>query len=78
MEEWTDKIFFPRIAENVSQEEKAAFKKKNEVSKFFGGIPQAGAAGEKTTLQCSMPKLEMLAPGATPAGARKEKKKEGC
>lgn len=79
LEEWTEKILFPRIAENASPEERAAFEKRKEVSKFFGGSPQTGAAAEKASPQLAMPKLDMpAAPGGTPAGAPKKKKKEGC
>lgn len=77
LEEWKDKILFPRVPENASPSEVAAFERTKLVSKFFGGAPQIGGASEAQAPKLSLPKLE--SPGgpqqkATPG----KKKKEGC
>lgn len=75
LEEWTDKILFPKISQNATQEQLAAFEKMKEVSKFFGGSPQTGGTAEEVSTKKSMPKLEMPAGTSTPKAG---KKKEGC
>jgi len=55
------------------------FARTREVSKFFGGTPQALAGDSASTSQVVMPRLAMPAPQAAGgAGAPKKKKKEGC
>jgi len=77
LEEWSDKILFPRLAQNATPEQKTEFDKIKEVSKFFGGSPQVGGTAEEVSSKKPMPKLEM--PSGTPAPtAGKKKKKEGC
>ncbi len=76
--EWKDRILFPSISESASPEEKSAFERRKEISKFFGGSPQAGRTGASSVPQVVMPKLEMPSASAAPAGAPKKKKKEGC
>ena len=76
LEEWKHAILFPRIPENPTPEQAAAFAKAKEVSKFFGGAPQSGAAGESSGPRMTMPKPEMPSPSAV--GVAKKKKKEGC
>ncbi|MFH0990016.1 MAG: rhodanese-like domain-containing protein [bacterium] len=79
LEEWKDKILFPRIPENSTPELLVEFNKTREVSKYFGGTPQSGSAEGKNSPALSMPKLEMPSSGAAPAlGGPKKKKKEGC
>lgn len=78
LEEWKDKILFPRIAENASAEQQKAFEKSKQVSKYFGGSPQSGPGEAVQQTQMTMPKLSLpsgAAAGAKPAG---KKKKEGC
>lgn len=77
LEEWKDQILFPRIAENASKEELAAFERIKEISKFFGGTPQTGSNEAKSDVSIAMPKLEMKTPAKQGTTARK-KKKEGC
>jgi rhodanese-related sulfurtransferase len=76
--EWKDRILFPSLAENASPEEKAAFEKRIEVSKFFGGSPQTGSAGAPSAPHLVLPKMEMPSGPAVSTGAPKKKKKEGC
>jgi rhodanese-related sulfurtransferase len=79
LEEWKDKILFPRIAENASAEQAKAFEKMKEVSKYFGGTPQTGPGEAVQQTRVAMPKLALpsggSATGAKPTG---KKKKEGC
>ena len=77
LEEWKDKVLFPRLAENAPPAEVAAFEKAKLVSTFFGGSPQVGGAAASSTPAMALPKLEAPAGGPVKAGAAK-KKKEGC
>ncbi len=77
LEEWKDRILFPRLPDNSTPAEIAAFEKTKLVSKFFGGVPQVGGAAESPTPAQAMPKLQM--PGGTqPKATAGKKKKEGC
>lgn len=78
LEEWNEKILFPKISENATPEQIAAFEKTKEVSKFFGGTPQTGGTTEvKDAPKVQAPKLET--PSTTPGTTSEpKKKKEGC
>jgi len=79
LEEWKDQVLFPTLAANPTPAQIVEFAKMKEVSKFFGGSPQAGgAAGQEAAIAPAMPKLEMPQSAQAPAGAPKKKKKEGC
>jgi rhodanese-related sulfurtransferase len=79
LEEWQDKVLFPKLAADPTPAETVEFSKMRAVSAFFGGTPQAGGAtGQETAVAPSMPKLEMPQSAQAPAGAPKKKKKEGC
>jgi rhodanese-related sulfurtransferase len=79
LEEWKDRVLFPKPAENPTPAQIVEFAKMKEVSKFFGGTPQIGATpGQQATVAPVMPKLEMQQSAQAPAGAQKKKKKEGC
>jgi hypothetical protein len=79
LDEWKEKILFPRPAATSSAEQAASFEKMKEVSKFFGGVPQTATA-EQPAAGITIPKLEMpSAPaGGNPPGGSTKKKKEGC
>lgn len=78
LDAWKDSVLFPRIPDNATPAQLVEFAKIKEVSKFFGGTPQA-MAGDSTATAVVMPKLAMpTAKAAGPAGAPKKKKKEGC
>ncbi|HEY6952481.1 MAG TPA: rhodanese-like domain-containing protein [Bacteroidota bacterium] len=77
LDEWKDKILFPRLNDNASPTEIAAFEKAKLVSKFFGGIPQVGGNVASGIPKLAMPKLESPGAGQPKAGPAK-KKKEGC
>jgi rhodanese-related sulfurtransferase len=79
LEEWKDKVLFPKLAANATPAQSVDFAKTSAVSAYFGGTPQSGTADTAATPSIVMPKLEM--PAAAPAaagGAPKKKKKEGC
>lgn len=79
LEAWKENVLFPRIPENPTPAEVVEFARAREVSKFFGGTPQALAGDSTGAQQVAMPKLAMPAPqAASAAGAPKKKKKEGC
>ena len=79
LEEWKEKILFPKLPENAAPEQIAKFEKTKEVSKYFGGTPSVGGTADmKTeTPKMEMPKLENPSGNQPPGGAPK-KKKEGC
>jgi rhodanese-related sulfurtransferase len=78
LEEWNEKILFPKIPENPTPEQLLAFDKIKEVSKFFGGTSKTGSSAEiKETPKVQAPKLET--PSTTPGTTSEpKKKKEGC
>jgi rhodanese-related sulfurtransferase len=77
LEEWKESILFPRLAENATPAEIAAFEKTKLLSKFFGGSPQVGGSPEAAAPKPSLPKLESPSVGQ-PKAAGGKKKKEGC
>jgi hypothetical protein len=79
LEEWKDRVLFPRLPDSSAADQAAAFEKMKEVSKFFGGTPVTGATPEQAAAP-AMPKLTMpAAPAGTSAtAAQPKKKKEGC
>jgi rhodanese-related sulfurtransferase len=78
LEEWKDRVLFPSPGPDPTPAEKVQFAKMSEVSRFFGGTPQTGAAAATAAVTRTIPKLE--APAAAPAAGTppKKKKKEGC
>ncbi len=80
LEEWKDKVLFPRLAANATPAETVEFAKMSAVSTYFGGTPQSGAADSSAAPAIAMPKMEMPAAAGAPAApvAGAKKKKEGC
>ena len=78
LDEWKARILFPRIPDNPTSAQAIEFARVKEVSRYFGGAPQSGAADTAAARKVAMPRLEMPAAGAGGAGAPKKKKKEGC
>lgn len=78
LDEWKEKVLFPRPPANPTPEESAAFAKAREVSRFFGGTPQDAGAEQRAAVTAPLPKLP--SPAAPPAGMPMagKKKKEGC
>lgn len=77
LDEWQDKILFPVIPENLTSDEAAKYEKAIQISRRFGGAPQAAGGSEKMQ---PPPSLPTPAPTAAPAvpGRSGKKKKEGC
>jgi rhodanese-related sulfurtransferase len=78
LEAWKDSVLFPRIPDNATPAQSVEFAKMREVSKFFGGSPQAAAGDSVAMPAAAMPKLTLPAPKPAAAAAPKKKKKEGC
>jgi len=77
LNEWKDKILFPKMPAKPNPDQLTEFNKIKEVSKFFGGTPQTGKTGEQSQPQVKqLPKLKM--PAALPEGAPRKRRKEGC
>lgn len=79
LEAWKDSVLFPRIPENPTPAQVVEFARAREVSKYFGGTPQAAASDSAGTPPIAMPKLTMpSSPAAVAPGTAKKQKKEGC
>ena len=79
LDAWKDSVLFPRVPENATPAQLIEFAKTKEMSKYFGGAPQALAGDSTLAQKVAMPKLALPAPSATASsGAPKKKKKEGC
>ncbi|MCX7798663.1 MAG: rhodanese-like domain-containing protein [Melioribacter sp.] len=78
--EWKEKILFPRLVENASQKEKEEFEKIKQISFYFGGIPQVvSGASSSEIYKIQSPTVPKVSP--PPAGSIKsipKKKREGC
>ncbi len=77
LDEWKDRILFPRLEANASPAALAAFEKAKAVCAFFGGTPQTGSGVETAAPKMVMPRLDGPSAVQPKAGATK-KKKEGC
>jgi len=78
LEAWKDSVLFPRIPANATPSQVVEFARIREVSRFFGGTPQA-LAGDSAGRSVVLPTLSLPAPKAAGgAAAPKKKKKEGC
>lgn len=79
LEAWKDDVLFPRPAANPTPAQSVQFAKMKEVSKFFGGTPQADSTDAVTAPSLTMPKLETPQGGAAARSISPvKKKKEGC
>ena len=76
LEEWKDKVLFPKLAANPTPAQSVEFAKMKEVSRFLGGTPQTGSTDSVKAPSLALPKIEM--PQAAPGAASPKKKKEGC
>lgn len=76
LDAWKDKILFPKLPANASEEQKTEFNKLCEVSKFFGGTPQTDAT-ETVDKEVKLPTLTLPA-STSLTTPHKKKKREGC
>jgi rhodanese-related sulfurtransferase len=87
LDEWTDQVVFPVVADNPSPAERARDERLRSMSTFFGGRPRsagavaAGAAAMPGMAASATPAMPKVAAPPSPAGGAKpaaKKKKEGC
>lgn len=84
LEEWKEQVLFPTLSTEATPAERAAFERRVQLARFFGGTPRQGApsSGGAEPMPPSMP----AAPAVTPppgglggaSAAPRGGKKEGC
>lgn len=77
LNEWKDKILFPKAPVNGSKEDFAEFEKMKEVAKFFGGQAQTDSSVAQTKQEIKLP-TPTVGTTKTIAPTGKKKKREGC
>lgn len=82
LDEWKDKILFPKLSANATDDEKAKFEISSAVSRYFGGSPQLVSGDQTTTSAAVQPSTpvtpKIQAPTGSSSGGAKKKKREGC
>jgi rhodanese-related sulfurtransferase len=78
LDSWKSDVLFPRVPGDATPAQLVEFAKTREVSKFFGGTPQALGDSTAAPQTAAMPKLALPTPKAGAAAPAKKKKKEGC
>jgi rhodanese-related sulfurtransferase len=76
LNEWKEKILYPKTPADSSADAIASFNKIKEVSKYFGGQPQVGTTETSVKMEIKAPKLTSTF--KAPAAGGGKKKKEGC
>jgi rhodanese-related sulfurtransferase len=81
LEEWKDKILFPKLSATATDDEKAKFEIASAISRYFGGTPQLVSGDQATAVAIqpttpATPKIQ--APAGSSSGVAKKKKREGC
>ncbi|RJP66202.1 MAG: rhodanese-like domain-containing protein [Ignavibacteriales bacterium] len=76
LNEWKEKILYPKTPADSSADAIASFNKIKEVSKYFGGQPQVGTTETAVKMEIKAPKLTSTF--KAPAAGGGKKKKEGC
>jgi rhodanese-related sulfurtransferase len=66
IEGWVDDVMAPRLPDDASAEERAAFAEQSELSRWFGGLPRI------------VPAASMEAESSTPAAGRSTRLLSGC
>lgn len=77
LNEWKDKILFPKAPVNGSKEDSAEFEKMKEVAKFFGGQAQTDSSVAQTKQEIKLP-TPTVGTTKTIVPTGKKKKREGC
>ena len=75
LDAWTDEVLFPSLPEEASAQERAAFERAAQVSRFFGGTTREGIETKTVTAPMPAPPPPQL---STQPGVKPKKKKEGC
>ncbi|NWG29857.1 MAG: rhodanese-like domain-containing protein [Ignavibacteriaceae bacterium] len=72
---WQEKVLFPKLTANASKEELEQFEKRKSISEFFGGQAQTGSEQvSETKVNLPTPKVTSQSTGTK----TKKKKREGC
>jgi len=77
LDEWKNRILFPKLPLNATPEQFAEFEKMKEICKFFGGQPQSSVGDSLAIPQLALPKMTAPAPSPNVKTGGKVKK-EGC
>lgn len=79
LDEWNNKILFPKLEANATDNEKAKFEIASAISRYFGGSSQV-ISGNQITLSVDAPRPvpKIQAPTGSATGSAKKKKREGC
>lgn len=82
LEEWKDQVLFPTLAAEATPAERAAFERRAQLARFFGGTPRQGGAASAAAEPMPLPSAPVVvAPPPAAAGgapATRKGKKEGC
>ena len=82
LEEWKDQVLFPTLAAEATPAERAAFERRVQLARFFGGTPRQGGAASAAAEPMPLPSAPVVVapPPAAPGGApaTRKGKKEGC
>lgn len=82
LEEWKDQVLFPTLAASATPAERAAFERRVQLARFFGGTPRQGGAASATAEPMPLPSAPVaVAPPPSAGGgapAARRGKKEGC
>ncbi len=82
LEEWKDQVLFPTLSASATPAERAAFERRVQLARFFGGTPRQGGVEPATVEPMPMPSAPVVVePPASAAGgvpAARKGKKEGC
>lgn len=77
LNEWKEKVLFPKSPLNGSKDELAQFEKMREVAKYFGGQAQTDSSITENTTLIKLP-TSTTTKNKTTAPTGKKKKREGC
>ncbi len=77
LNEWKEKVLFPKSPLNGSKDELAQFEKMKEVAKYFGGQAQTDSSITENTTLIKLP-TSTTTKTKTTAPTGKKKKREGC
>lgn len=83
LEEWKDEVLFPTLSAEATPAERAAFERRVQLARFFGGTPRQGGPASAGAEAMPLPTVPVVvapppsAPGGAGAGPRKGKR-EGC
>ena len=77
LNQWKEKVLFPKAPVNSSKEELVQFEKMKEVAKYFGGQAQSDSSVTETKTEIKLP-TSNTSNSKTTVPTGKKKKREGC